>query len=74
MVLVVAWSWYLHGSLHHVHINALTSGKVALGKDMDLGASAALILGDEAEATLVLCSRELVGSGAWEALCYVLEA
>jgi hypothetical protein len=74
MVLVVAWAWHLHGSLHHDHINSLTSGEVARGKDVDLGASAALILGNEAEAALVLCGRHLVGSGAWEALCYVLEA
>jgi len=74
MVLVVAWAWHLHGSLHHDHINALTPGEVARGKDVDLGASAALILGNEAESALVLCGRHLVGSGAWETLCYVLEA
>jgi len=74
MVLVVAWSWHLHRSLHHVHIDALTSGEVALGKDMELRASATLILGNKAETALVLCSRHLVGSGTWEALCYVLEA
>ena len=74
MVLVVARPWHLHGSLHHDHINALASGEVARGKDMDLGASAALILGNEAETALVLCGRHLVSSGAWEALCYVLEA
>lgn len=41
---------------------------------MDLGAGAALILGNEAETALVLCGRHLVGSGTGEALCYVLEA
>lgn len=74
MVLVVAWSWHLHGSLHHVHIDALTSCEVARGKDMDLRASATFILGNKAETALVFSSRHLVGTGTWESLCYVLEA
>lgn len=74
MVLVVPWAWDLSRPLHHVHINTIATSQVALGQHMELGASAALVFGNETEPALVLCCGQFIRAGSRETLGSVLEA
>ena len=73
MIFIVAWPWHLHGSLHQVHVYALTSSQIARGENMNFSTCAALEFRDEAEAAFILCRCQFIGSGSRISLCDILE-
>jgi hypothetical protein len=74
MILIVSWSWHLHGAAHEVYINTLARIVVTWGDGVDLCSSAALESGDKTEAIFVFSSSKLVRSRPGEVLGEVLEA
>lgn len=74
MIIIIAWSRYLHRAAHEVHVDALASGYIPWGECVYLGACATFILGDEAEAIVVFGCCLFISARAGVILGEVLEA